>query len=554
MSCVFRFEEELLICCAQGNISSQKRERVFTLLQGKIDWHYFYEIMSRHRLKPILYQNFDRYFSQSVSQPFFAELYEQVQSNLRQSLLITQSLIQILNGFKEKRIFALCYDGPALAEMIYKNFSLQHSTDLNIFIHRSDVLKAQALLEAQGYAPRFKPKKQKNDLICHRCQETLTGHGIFVHLHWAIEPNSFLFPDEDTNQRLWENPESVSLGGTPLQTFSPENWILILCLHGAKHGWRQLNTIGDIAALIEVYPCLNWKEVLEKACQLHKKRILLLGLYLAMNLFEAPIPQEIIQKIEKDVRVKFLAEKVRGKLFQKRRTGSRFLDDFFFLRTLESYRDKIRFCLNYARPTPLEWRLFSVPRGLYFIYYFVRPIRLIIKYFIRLFKHPLKRDLAIFVPTSLSAVDRMLELAAIGPNDIVYDLGCGDGRMVIRAAQKCGARGIGIDIDSKLVCQAQEKAREEGVDPLVKFSRADVKKALIQDATVVMLSLPSSAYPKLKTLLQNQLRQGTRIVTRRLFMDDFPMIKQESFWDSSGIRHTLYLYHVITNHPDKSIN
>ena len=123
-----------------------------------------------------------------------------------------------------------------------------------------------------------------------------------------------------------------------------------------------------------------------------------------------------------------------------------------------------------------------------------------------------------FVPTPTAVVDGMLKLANVTASDVVYDLGSGDGRIVIAAAQKFGARGVGIELDRQLVSEANKKAREAGVADKVTFLSTDFFKADISEATVVTLYLLPSINLRLQPKLMRELKPGTRIVSHRFDM------------------------------------
>jgi SAM-dependent methyltransferase len=126
-----------------------------------------------------------------------------------------------------------------------------------------------------------------------------------------------------------------------------------------------------------------------------------------------------------------------------------------------------------------------------------------------------------FVPTPEEVVDAMLRLAEVGPGDLVYDLGSGDGRIPIAAARRFGARGVGIDLDPKLVAQASRSAKEAGVADRVKFIEADIFEADISNATVVTLYLLTSINERLRPKLLKELRPGTRVVSHQFRMGDW---------------------------------
>jgi SAM-dependent methyltransferase len=118
-----------------------------------------------------------------------------------------------------------------------------------------------------------------------------------------------------------------------------------------------------------------------------------------------------------------------------------------------------------------------------------------------------------FVPTPNEVVDKMLEVAKVTANDIVYDLGCGDGRIPITAAQRYGARGVGIDIDPQRIRESLENAKNAKVEDKVRFIEGDLFEANISEATVVTLYLLTSLNEKLRPKLLRDLKPGTRVVS-----------------------------------------
>ena len=142
---------------------------------------------------------------------------------------------------------------------------------------------------------------------------------------------------------------------------------------------------------------------------------------------------------------------------------------------------------------------------------------------------PLRGPDVIFVPTPNDIVSAMLRLAAVARKDTVYDLGCGDGRIVIAAAQKYGARGVGIDIDPDRVAEATENVKNARVADLVKIVRGDLFEADISEATVVTLYLLTELNRKVRPKLLRELRPGTRVVSHAFSMGgDWEPERQES--------------------------
>jgi SAM-dependent methyltransferase len=141
-----------------------------------------------------------------------------------------------------------------------------------------------------------------------------------------------------------------------------------------------------------------------------------------------------------------------------------------------------------------------------------------------------------YIPSTRMNVDEMLRLAGVGPRDIVYDLGSGDGRIVIAAARDYGARGVGVEIDAALVAESAKNAQRASVADRVEFRHGDVFKADLRDATVVTLYLLTSLVERLKPKLVAELKPGTRIVAHDYGFSDWKPDRQVT------ISKTFYLY------------
>ena len=157
----------------------------------------------------------------------------------------------------------------------------------------------------------------------------------------------------------------------------------------------------------------------------------------------------------------------------------------------------------------------------------------------------LSQNLAPYIPTPEDVVDRMLAFAKVTKDDVVYDLGCGDGRIPIAAARKYGAKGVGLDIDSRLIDIARSNAKAAGVDALVQFHVQNVLEADVSSATVVTLYLLTSSNERLRPMLTRQLKPGARIVSHAFSMGrDWPADAIDQFVSARGDEVTLYLWKI----------
>ena len=150
-------------------------------------------------------------------------------------------------------------------------------------------------------------------------------------------------------------------------------------------------------------------------------------------------------------------------------------------------------------------------------------------------------NLAPFVPTPMAVVERMLELAGVTEEDVVYDLGCGDGRIVVEAARRYGARAVGVDYDKRRCDEALDRARREGVAHLVEIRHEDALETDFADATVVALYLLPHANEKLKPRIES-LKPGARVVSHDFSFRDWKPVREVALVDNRLEGHTIFLW------------
>jgi SAM-dependent methyltransferase len=153
-------------------------------------------------------------------------------------------------------------------------------------------------------------------------------------------------------------------------------------------------------------------------------------------------------------------------------------------------------------------------------------------------------DLAPFLPTPMAVVEKMLELAEIQASDVIYDLGCGDGRIVIAAAKRFGARGVGIDVVPERVFESRAGAERAGVAALLEFKLQNVFDVDISPATVVVLYLLPESNLLLRPKLEAELAPGTRVVSHNYSIEGWESkgARSENVTDEKGVEHTVYIY------------
>lgn len=149
-----------------------------------------------------------------------------------------------------------------------------------------------------------------------------------------------------------------------------------------------------------------------------------------------------------------------------------------------------------------------------------------------------------FVPTPQQVVDRMLELAEVRPGDVVYDLGSGDGRIVITAARRYRVKAVGFEIDPELVKESRENIKKASLGHLAEIRHQDILTADLSGATVVTMYLLPSVNMRLRPKVLSELKPGSRVVSHAFDMGDWQAEKIEQVKDASGISRTVYFWRI----------
>lgn len=152
-----------------------------------------------------------------------------------------------------------------------------------------------------------------------------------------------------------------------------------------------------------------------------------------------------------------------------------------------------------------------------------------------------------YVPTPQDVVERMLELAQVKKGDVVYDLGSGDGRIVITAAKKYGVKAIGFEIDPERIKESRENIKKEGVENLVEIRDQDIRTVDLSPATVLTMYLLPEVNLMVRPNIWKQMKPGSRVVSHDFDMADWKPAKEVQIKDKSGWDHTLYLWTVDKN-------
>jgi len=375
-----RPEVDLLLLCARAHLDEQQRQRIRDLVSRNLDWDYLLQLADRHGLQPLLHWHLTAVCPNTVPKESQQNLRVAFQRVSALNILLTHELQKLIALFAEHNVTAVPYKGPALALQLFGNVALRQFSDLDLLVHPRDVLRARDLLLRDGYEP-LPPLTEGQQALLLRTQCNLPfsreQKRMIVELHWKVSAPSFARPFE--TEDFWSRLVDGKLETTNIKLPAAEDLLLALCIHGSKHLWERVAWIADIAGLISSKEELNWEELISRARSTGSERMLLLGLQLAERLLEVSLPDEVKSALKADAKVGLLADDVVRDLFTPGLTPSGISGYFLFqIKARRRLRDKINYLRFTFTPNEEDLVRFNLPSSLSFLYYLVRPVRLVV--------------------------------------------------------------------------------------------------------------------------------------------------------------------------------
>lgn len=377
-----RDEIALILTCSKGSETKDNREKIANLLTKELNWHYIFQMAARHELVPLMYYNLQLLPPGSVPEDVLQHMNEIYLISVKQSMIQTRELLEVIELGKDHEIPIIPYKGTALSQQIYGDIGLRISSDIDIIVRRQDAFRAKALLISRGYTPEIcLTPDQDNKFIQVRCEYDLHHqHRTTLDIHWQFIPYYYLDPFEE--REIWSGLKVISLEGQDISVLAPEMLIVGLCIHGAKHQWKELKQIGDIAGIIASDKNINWELILKIAREKRIERIISLGLRLAEELMKADLPTIVSEYIRSDRVVQHLVSSSIDSIFtEKQNKGGDIQEVLYWLSVRECLWDRIRVVALLAfKPNHDDWAYISLPGSFSPLYYIIRPIRLAIEY------------------------------------------------------------------------------------------------------------------------------------------------------------------------------
>ncbi|MBD2386582.1 nucleotidyltransferase domain-containing protein [Cylindrospermum sp. FACHB-282] len=389
---VSRQEIELLLCCTRTRIDPETAERIQTLLQQDIDWAYLMQIADRHGTIPLLYQTFKTMWREAIPKTVLTQLQNHYHTNASRNLFLSHELLNLLKLFQSHKIPAIPFKGLVLAISIYDNLAMRQFSDLDILVKQQDIVKVQELLITQKYQLETDGSWQQTFVHSQKPE-------VVVDLHWELTPLDyfpFKLPDFET---LWQRSKFLTLKGESIIDFSSDDLLIILAVQvarGVNEGRESLAQICDLAELFRIQQTLNWEHLLQQVSSLELKRPFFISLLIVNSLLNAPLPAQVKQAIQEQIQVDptilIYAVRMRKQLFTEIKSPliiKLFFQHLMINGPLSSMPDRVYLVWQFLSfttrlvitdTTQADREFFPLPSGLSFLYYLIRPIRLVSRY------------------------------------------------------------------------------------------------------------------------------------------------------------------------------
>jgi hypothetical protein len=346
-------------------------------MQQSIDWGRVFHLADHHGTSSLLYRNLSG-LEDVVPAATLAALREKHERNVHRSLFLARELVRVLDCIEALGVEAIAYKGIVLSELYYGDMALRQAGDMDFFVRAADVGKIKSAMRDLGYTPRVViPENAEADYLATGYEATFdsaAGKNL-LELQWALQPR-FCAVDYDM-EGLFQRSVTAAVAGRGVKTPSPEDLLIVLAVHAAKHVWGRLIWLCDIAQILK-RDGLDWNFIQSQAQALGITRILYITLLLTNRLLGSEIPAALENALRRDEAARALAEEIALSVAAGVSYEEEKLSYFRLMTRLrESRTDRWRFWSRLAfTPGPGEWAAIKLPRPLFPLYRFVRLARL----------------------------------------------------------------------------------------------------------------------------------------------------------------------------------
>jgi hypothetical protein len=370
-------EWNLILAASSADLRESDLTLIQPLLEKPLDWDAVLRLADQHGAASLLYQNLAR-LRNGVPSTALNSLRQEYELNIHRSLFLARELFRILDCLDTLGIAVISYKGLVMSEAYYGDMAMRRSGDMDLFVRKRDVARIKNAVRDLGYTPRVLiPQDAEADYIAsgYECTFDSPAGKNLLELQWALQPR-FYAVDFDMDG-LFERAVNVTVAGRPVKTPSPEDLLLVLSVHAAKHVWGRLIWLCDIAQIVKRQN-LNWDWIQSQARAIGVERILHITLLLTNRFLATAIPAPTESAVAADRAALAFVEPiatsvVAGVIYEEEKVSYFRL----MMRLRERSSDRLRFLTRLTfTPGPGEWEAVRLPKLLFPFYRVVRLARL----------------------------------------------------------------------------------------------------------------------------------------------------------------------------------
>lgn len=373
----FSVETELLLACVASDAGHA--ENVARAIARGVNWDVFLQMVVAHGVIAPVYGCLADSAIDGVPSAALSALRRRYMANVLHGRQITRELNEVIGLLATAGVRALAVKGPVLSLLAYNEVSARQYTDLDLLVRRDDVRHAIDCLASGGYVSSAGCSSANIDRPgWFEIALTRPGALAALDLHWRLIPP--YLPVTLDGEDLWRRAVSVNVEGCEIMTLAPEDQVLYLCAHGAKHGWQTLGGVSDLARLMRA-SALDWAAMWSRAQRVGARRMLLLGVLLAHDLFGTEVPERMLEAASSERAVAGAARTFIRYAAESGCAGPKLYQRWSIpARMIEQRGARIRYLASRAfLPSADDQGFVRLPPALASLYYVLRPLRIALK-------------------------------------------------------------------------------------------------------------------------------------------------------------------------------
>jgi len=375
-------DKELLkfatICC-KTKLQKEDKIYIYKFLYRYKDIRSIIKYTLKNGILPTIYKTIKKL--DNTPQQLLQDLKQQYLEIAQKNILMSAELIKIIQLLNNNNISVIALKGPTLSMLAYNDITLRQYGDLDILVHSDYVYKAAHIISNNNYTPDNSLEFFTNKTLLEVSSDLglrNIKNNTYIELHWKLFRKKLSILSD--TMHIYDKYTTVHIQNYPIKTLNTELLLVYLCAHGSKHMWERISWILDIDRIINNTENLKWDTVIYNAKQMKTLNMLLLGLHLSSKFFDTKIPDTINNLIADKQYIIIPLEQYTIEILQNKQYSMK--DKFnYHSKLYDSKLDSLKYYIStIIQPTPDDILFINIPNYLSFLYFIIRPFRLVKKY------------------------------------------------------------------------------------------------------------------------------------------------------------------------------